>query len=146
VMVLNTSNLSSLSSIRIDGGSERDTLKLDANVGGQTLNLTTLDNTYIKGVEVIDITGGGNNILRLNIRDMLAIHDTNTIDGLFNRLLVQGNAGDKVELAGDTGSFAGSWSQAGTEVWDGVTYNAYVNASGLNDTLLITPSVSAVII
>ena len=146
VIILNASNLAFITSVRIDGGSERDTLKMDSSLSNQTLNLGSLDNTFIKGIEVIDITGGGNNMLRLNIRDVLAIHDTSSADGLLNRLLVQGNAGDKVELVRDTGSFNGNWSSAGTEVWEGVSYNAYQNASGLRDTLLIMQGVSAVVV
>ncbi|MGE0098238.1 MAG: putative Ig domain-containing protein [Hydrogenophaga sp.] len=144
VIVLNASNLASITSVRIDGGSERDTVKLDSTLSNQTLNLSTLDNTFIKGIEVIDITGGGNNTLRLNIRDVLSIHDSSSADGLLNRLLVQGNAGDRVELVRDSGSYSGSWSAAGTQAWEGVTYNAYKNASGQSDTLLIMQGVSAV--
>ena len=60
VIVLNASNLASITGVRIDGGSERDTVKLDSTLSNQTLNLSTLDNALIKGIEVIDITGGGN--------------------------------------------------------------------------------------
>jgi hypothetical protein len=48
----------------IDGGGGIDTLKLEG--AGLTLDLTKISNRRIQNIEVIDITGSGNNILKLN--------------------------------------------------------------------------------
>jgi hypothetical protein len=80
---------------KIDGGSGTDTLRLDG--AGVILNLTTLSNNKIAGIEIIDITGSGNNFLSLDPRDLLDLSDTS------NTLRVLGNAGDSV-----SGNFAGA--------------------------------------
>jgi hypothetical protein len=46
-----------------------DTLKLEG--AGLTLDLTKISNRRIQNIEVIDITGSGNNILKLNLDELL---------------------------------------------------------------------------
>jgi Ca2+-binding RTX toxin-like protein len=78
------------SSDRFDGGTGNDTLK----VNGAALNLTKVGSTVIKNVELVDMTGGGNHKLSLNLSDILDISSST------NTLKVLGNAGDSVDIAG----------------------------------------------
>jgi hypothetical protein len=73
---------------RVDGGGGIDTLKLEGV--GLTLDLTKISNRRIQDIEVIDITGSGNNILKLNLDELL---DASTST---NILKVLGDSGDKV--------------------------------------------------
>jgi hypothetical protein len=73
---------------RIDGSSGTDALLF--NGSGQTLDLTTLANNKITGIETINLTGSGNNSLILNVQDL---HDLSSTS---NALLVDGNPGDTV--------------------------------------------------
>ncbi len=54
---------------RVTGGNGDDTLRLDGS--GLTLDLTTLADNRIQGIELIDITGAGINTLILNYREVL---------------------------------------------------------------------------
>jgi Ca2+-binding RTX toxin-like protein len=76
----------------VDGGSGIDTLSLLG--GGHTLDLTALANNKISGIETINITGSGDNTLRLAQRDLFDLSDTT------NQLKVTGNTGDTVDLVG----------------------------------------------
>lgn len=94
-----TLQVADLSFRRIDGGSGTDTLGL----GGADLLLDLAQfRNQISGIEVIDLTGTGNNTLTLLARDLLNLSDTS------NTLRVTGNAGDTVVL-GD------GWGDAGLE-------------------------------
>jgi hypothetical protein len=111
---------------RIDGGSGMDTLVL---VGGRvTLDLTRVANpaasnpsgsSRINGVEIIDITGSGNNTLRLNLSDLLDMGSANLFQtNGHQQLMVKGNSGDTVEMMDK-----GSWMKLGPVVLDGASYN-----------------------
>ena len=73
---------------RIDGGSGTDTLLF--NGSGQTLDLTSLANSKINGIETINLTGSGDNALILTGQDLHDLSDTS------NALRVDGNPGDTV--------------------------------------------------
>jgi Ca2+-binding RTX toxin-like protein len=73
----------------IDGGAGKDKLKVSEN-----LDLVSLANAALKGIETIDMNGGGNNTLTLNQQDLLDL-STST-----NALTVFGNAGDMVNATG----------------------------------------------
>ena len=73
---------------RFDGGLGNDTLALQNT--GLSLDLTTIGNTRITGIETVDLTGSGsNNTLTLAATDVAAMSDTNT-------LTVLGDATDAV--------------------------------------------------
>ena len=76
----------------VDGGSGTDTLAILG--AGRTLDLIVLANNRISGIETIDLTGGGNNTLEIRKGDLLDLSDST------NRLTVNGNAGDTVNLVG----------------------------------------------
>src|SRR6185503_5320631 len=57
---------------RTDGGEGTDALQVrGANV---VVDLRTVDNDVITGTEIIDLTGTGNNTLKLELADVLAIN------------------------------------------------------------------------
>jgi hypothetical protein len=87
----------------VDGGGGTDTLAILG--GGRTLDLTALADNKITGIEEINITGNGDNTLELAKRDLLDLSDTT------NRLRVQGNNGDTVNLDGawNAGSISGGY-------------------------------------
>lgn len=95
---------------RVVGGLGTDTLNLSGS--GLTLNLTTLSDNRLQGIEQIDITGSGNNTLTLNLAEVLNLsHETNT-------LLVRRNTGDAMNLG--TG-----WTQGANETIDGSTFEVF---------------------
>lgn len=96
---------------RLDGGSGTDTLSIDTS--NITLDLTTLANNRVTQFEIIDITGTGNNNLAFSRLDVLNLSDTT------NRLIVKGNAGDKVASTGQ------GWTKGSTTTLNGILYNQY---------------------
>ncbi|MBW4679740.1 MAG: putative Ig domain-containing protein [Microcoleus vaginatus WJT46-NPBG5] len=83
---------------RIDGGLGTDTLWLGG--AGMALDLTAIRDPLIQGIERINMTGAGNNILSLGARDVISL------SGSTSTLTVEGNAGDIVNASGFT--FAGT--------------------------------------
>ncbi|MCW5655754.1 calcium-binding protein [Hydrogenophaga sp.] len=119
--LLGTAELTGLASSRFEGGAGRDVLALAGDQKGVSLNLTALANTVLRQIEQIDLTGGGNNTLRLGVDQVKALPDAGT-----KALQVLGNAGDVVQaLRGSTGS----WSLKGTQVIDGIEFNNYGHSS-----------------
>lgn len=134
-MVLNASNVSAFASasssqsvMRVDGGTGLDTLRLDGT--GITLDLTAITHADLASTEAIDITGSGNNTLRLSLRDVIELGSSNA----FNvnpsatdtrvQLMITGDNGDAVQLTD-----LGGWSSSGTFSYAGETYNVYNNGN-----------------
>jgi len=74
---------------RVDGGSGQDTLAFED--GGVQLHLEVVNDAAIRDIEVFDITGTGDNLLSLGLRDLRAIV------GSSRTLRVEGDAGDTVD-------------------------------------------------
>ncbi|PPS41289.1 S-layer family protein [Chroococcidiopsis sp. TS-821] len=96
---------------RIDGGTGIDTLQVTSQYD---IDLTAIPHNRISGIEVIDITGTGNNTLNFNRLDVLALSDTS------NQLIVKGNTGDRVTSTNQGWLFDGSVTQ------DNNLYNRYI--------------------
>lgn len=129
----------------VHGGAGTDTLKLTGS--GQTLDLSKLMNVgghdKITSIEIIDITGVGNNTLKLSMRDVLELGHENVFrnDG-HTQLMVNGNAGDRVELSGISGlAHGGEWTSKGLVAINGQAYTLYENAA-LHVELLVQSAVS----
>jgi len=105
-LAINTNDTSSI--MRVDGGNGTDTLQFDGS--GINLNFTAIADNRVKDIEMIDITGSGNNSLKLTYKDLLHLNDD-------NKLYVKGNSGDSVDITG-------AWS-TGTATVDGISYNTY---------------------
>jgi uncharacterized protein (DUF2147 family) len=111
-------NIRNSSFRRIDGGGlSTDTLALAGT--GLTLNLTTLPNTRISGIELIDLTGTGNNNLMLDLPDLLSLSDTT------NQITVLGNSGDTVTSTGQ------GWVSSGTQTFGSNIYARYTIANAV---------------
>jgi len=122
----------------VHGGLSTDILKLKG--ANQYLDITSLNSGIsekITGIEIIDITGTGNNTLKLSMKDVLNLghQDLFRSDG-HTQLLIKGDAGDRVELSGMSGLEAGGWKNAGLVAIDGFAYTCYENAQ-LNVEVLV---------
>jgi trimeric autotransporter adhesin len=103
----------------IDGGADNDTLQIAGS--NQVLNLVSIANNRITGIEVLDITGSGDNTLTLNLADVLDLSFTT------NTLRVDGDANDVVNSAGQ------GWT-VGAEQLAGYTTYTFGAATLLIDT------------
>jgi len=107
--------VSDMSFRKIDGGAGTDTLRLDGP--GFVLDLTSLPNNKIAGIEVIDlVAASGSSSLVLSVRDLLDLSETS------NTLQVLGGIGDSV--SGSLISFT-----AGSLIGATVTHNVAVGAN-----------------
>jgi hypothetical protein len=140
---------------RMDGGSGFDTINLDG--GGLNLDLTKIANqgaslgrsSRLQSIECIDLTGSGNNTLKLAIKDIQDLTGFNGINratasglGFSNgsysfaaiearhQLVVSGNTGDTLWL-GD-----GVWANLGTVTNGSGSYNVWNSSSGLSQLLV----------
>lgn len=97
------------------------------------LDLTLAKAAALQSIEKVDLTGSGDNTLKLNLMDVLqhadssnVFNSSNTTSGLGaqvakNQLMVDGDAGDKVTLTDLT-----NWTAAATHVVaNGHSYTAY---------------------
>ena len=80
--------------LRVDGGSGFDTLKL----GGTGLNIRLRDLLGAEDMEVIDLTGSGNNRLRIEKSFFLSSFSGFKEGGKI-KLVIEGNAGDSIQLS-----------------------------------------------
>ena len=113
-------SVGSLAFRAVDGGTGTDTLALQAT--GVTLDLTSRTlAARIDGIERIDLTGTGNNILVL---DQLAVfNETGASGSGLHVLTVEGNSGDSVSFV-DV-----QWTLDGTVVDGALTFNRYVSGN-----------------
>jgi hypothetical protein len=128
---------------RIDGGSGKDKIILSGSL--LTFDLTLVANqagsnidggSRIDSIEMIDITGSGNNTLKLTAFDVLDMGSANLFEtNGRQQLLVMGNQGDTVDLADGTGtSGTGGW----TKVTKAVKVNGVECYAWTNNTSLVT--------
>ncbi|HEY9693822.1 MAG TPA: hypothetical protein V6D15_16575 [Oculatellaceae cyanobacterium] len=110
---------------RIDGGTGNDTLRVNASLIG--LDLTSIANNLIMGIEQIDLTGTGDNSLTFTKLDLQHLSD----DG--NQLIVLGNAGDTITSTGQ------SWIAGSTETIGSNLYQSYTVG---NSTLLVDTDIT----
>ena len=90
----------------------------------ESIDLTTLINNNYKGVtDVIDMTDGKINTLKIEMKDIVDLVDAD------KELIIKGDLGDKVDL--DKPS---DWSNSGKEQVDGINYNVY-KGIGTNSTI-----------
>jgi hypothetical protein len=94
---------------RIDGGSGSDTLAFDD--GDVQLYLEVIPDVAVRNVEIVDITGDGDNVLELALRDLRAMV------GPTRTLRVVGDALDQLEVDLMGAGFVDLGSAAGVHSW-----------------------------
>jgi Ca2+-binding RTX toxin-like protein len=112
---------------RIDGGSGIDTLALggsdlvlDLNQVANPAGVAPNGGSRIDGIEIIDLTGTGNNTLWLSATEVLDLVGFNAFEETGRRqLMVKGDQGDEVELV-DSG-----WEEINRATMDGVDLSNY---------------------
>ena len=102
--------ISDLAFQRVDGAAGSDTLRLDGT--GLALDLTAIGNEALQDIEVVDLTGSGDNSLTVNANEVF------NLSGNANTLRVTGDSGDALNLVG-------SWTNTGTTDIGGVTHDVY---------------------
>ncbi|MFZ1874886.1 MAG: hypothetical protein WAU54_19250, partial [Chania sp.] len=124
----------------IEGNSGIDTLKLTG--AEQELNLSTWTGR-LSSVEVIDITGSGNNTLNISLGDVLDQGSRGAfISDESMQLAVKGDAGDVVMLSDllPNGMDVGDWENIGDVVSAGISYDVYLH-SGMDAEILVQQGV-----
>ncbi|WP_336777641.1 Ig-like domain-containing protein [Pantoea sp. USHLN256] len=128
--IVHLSNLSEGNEGTIIGTEERiDILALQGE--DQLIDLTRLGE-MVKSVEVIDLTGSGNNTLNISLGDILAQGGTNLfINDDTTQMMVKGNEGDVLNLSDLVeGADSGDWAKVeGTVQVSGVRYEVYKHSS-----------------
>ncbi|KFK94905.1 MULTISPECIES: Ig-like domain repeat protein [unclassified Serratia (in: enterobacteria)] len=125
----------------IEGNGGVDVLKLTG--ADQVLDLSAWSGR-LSSVEVIDITGSGNNTLKLSLGDVL---DQGFRGAFINdesvQLAVKGNAGDVVMLNDllPNGMDVGDWESLGEVVSAGISYEVY-HHTGMEAELLVQQGVT----
>jgi hypothetical protein len=137
---------------RIDGGGGKDKIVLTG--ASLTFDLTQVANqaagnpdggSRIDSIEKFDITGSGNNILKLTAKDVLELGSgnlfaTNAKDPR-QQILVMGNAGDKVDFAEYVNSASkGGWATTGSVTIETVSYASW-NHTGDKATVYVQTGV-----
>ena len=106
---------------KIDGGAGTDTIKLDGS--GITFDLTKISNVLaedsrIESIEKIDLTGTGDNTLKISLADVLDINSTQVLS-------IDGNSSDAVNLLSADG-----WIKSATTITEGTnTYSVYTSGA-----------------
>jgi hypothetical protein len=131
ILIYDSADLPGTATTVYNGGAGTDTIRFEA--AGQSLDLTALAQTKIQNIEVIDLTGTGNNALTLSVQDVLDLSSTT------NTLIVDGNGGDTVTATG-------GWAAVGTQTIGSQTYAAYTaTISSQTATLLVDTDVTRVV-
>ena len=109
-------DISDISFRQLAGGRGIDTLRLDDS--GITLDLTNIADNKVTGIEQIDITGSGSNVVTLDLLEVLNVSDTSST------LVVIGDGDDTAEV-GD------GWSESESELIDGDSFTVFTQGSAV---------------
>lgn len=120
---------------RFDGRNGTDLLSFSG--ASKTFDLTAIRGNQINNAEHIDFTGSGDNTLVLDDRIVFAATgDSNTLTGAEHSLVIDGNAGDTVEVHGE-------WNNTGSVTIGGTGYSVYQSDTNhaqiyVNDRVAVT--------
>ncbi len=103
---------------------------------GLTLDLTNATaKSHLSGFEAVDITGTGNNTLKLNLASVLNLSDN-------DKLVVLGNAGDALQIVRTAGTTANE--VASNVTYEGQLFKGYdLNNDGIAD-LLVQSTINSI--
>ncbi|MEZ0315651.1 MAG: hypothetical protein ACAH10_02055, partial [Methylophilaceae bacterium] len=104
----------------VTGGSGNDTLKLASGI--QSLDISSANNGQYSNIEQIDLSGNGNNTLKVSSSSISSL-------GSGNIVRIDGNTGDIV-TSGE------AWLAIGTETINGIAYNKFLSSLGEGSMLL----------
>ena len=140
--VFSITDVSVLEQIKmIEGNAGVDTLKLTG--ADQVLDLSALRGR-LSSIEVIDLTGSGDNTLKVSLGDVLDLGNQRSFINDDNvQLAVKGNAGDVVML-GDllpNGMDVGDWENLGQVTAAGIVYEVYQH-TGFEAEILVQQGVT----
>ena len=139
--VFSITDVSVLEQIKvIEGNAGVDTLKLTG--ADQVLDLSALQGR-LSSIEVIDLTGSGDNTLKLSLGDVLDLGNQRSFINDDNvQLAVKGDAGDVVMLSDllPNGMDIGDWENLGQVTAAGVVYEVYQH-TGLEAEILVQQGV-----
>ncbi|MGU5817697.1 Ig-like domain-containing protein, partial [Aeromonas hydrophila] len=140
--VFTIEDVSVLQNIKLlEGNGGEDTLKLAG--ANQLLDFSVLQ-SRLSSIEVIDITGTGNNTLRISLSDILELgHHNAFMDEETVQLAIRGDVGDSVELSHLllNGMDVGDWEITGSVTVAGYQYEVYRHTE-LSADLLVQQGVS----
>ena len=106
---------------RFDGGSGTDLVTFEG--AGQNFDLTSLRGDQLSGVERIDFSGFGDNILTLDTDiTFAATGNENALTGEAHSLVIDGDAGDTLNAIGD-------WTNTGAVTIEGTGYSVFQNSA-----------------
>ncbi|QQX57082.1 Ig-like domain-containing protein [Pseudomonas chlororaphis] len=112
----------------VHGGAGLDTLKLTGS--DQILDLNAIGEK-LTSIEIIDLTGTGDNSLNLSLENVLNLGEVNLFhDNEMVQMMVKGDAGDVVNLNGlvDTAD-SGKWVEQGGLAIGDTTYQIYQHST-----------------
>ncbi|MGU5817642.1 Ig-like domain-containing protein [Aeromonas hydrophila] len=135
--VFSISDVSVLQNIRlIEGNDGVDSLKLTG--ANQVLDFSAWQGRF-SSIEVIDITGSGDNTVRISLGDVLELgHHNYFMDENTVQLAIRGNTGDTVELSDllPNGMDVGDWEITGSVTVAGYQYEVYRHTEMAADLLV----------
>jgi len=130
ILVYDPADLGGSAATVYDGGAGSDTLRFAS--ASQSLDLMALAQSKIQNIEVIDLTGTGNNTLALTPEDVLDLSSTT------NQLIVMGNAGDVINSTGQGWNRDSTTTTIGGQVYDVYTKDV----GGVIATLLVDSDIT----
>ncbi|VEG14017.1 beta strand repeat-containing protein [Moraxella cuniculi] len=137
----NTDLATDTNTVNLGGKTDPTQLTIKGGAGTDIINLKgagqILDMTHVSGIERIDLTGTGNNIINYLTKENLLKND-----GLY----ITGNAGDKVNLGpgGYLVTNTAGFAKSGTTTVDGVTYDIWSVADGSTSKVYIQQGIEVV--
>ena len=130
----------------IDGGSGNSGDELHLSGAGIHFDLTTLPNHKVQNIEMIDMTGSGDNTLSLTALDAFALSETS------HSITINGDLGDAINIIGDVwdvSSSAGfttfSFSDTELIVAEDINANVTTSAMSVDDVTVLESDAQAVI-